>query len=107
MTCNFSYNNLTGTISSVLLLQNMALTSFTGNNGLCGSPLPPCDGSSDSNPTPPSSNSRRIFTTAAVAAGDDDGGGRGVEELSDQDSGARVRFKDGSVSVLVVFQVVE
>ncbi|MFS7966154.1 putative non-specific serine/threonine protein kinase [Helianthus anomalus] len=77
ITCNFLYNNLTGPIPSVLLLQNMALTSFTGNNGLCGSPLPPCDGSSDSNLTPPSSNSRRIFTMAAVAAGDDDGGGGG------------------------------
>ncbi|KAM0963427.1 hypothetical protein ACFX13_022831 [Malus domestica] len=41
--CNFSYNDLTGALPSTPLFQNMDISSFIGNKGLCGGSLGGCN----------------------------------------------------------------
>jgi hypothetical protein len=67
--CNFSYNNLTGSIPQVSLFLNMSISSYIGNEGLCGGPLRACGG--DSVPSLESADSPRgkIITIIAAAVG--------------------------------------
>ncbi|KAI8566640.1 hypothetical protein RHMOL_Rhmol02G0057100 [Rhododendron molle] len=43
LACNFSYSDLSGPLLSVKLFQNMAASSFIGNEGLCGGRLGDCN----------------------------------------------------------------
>ncbi|KAF3553748.1 hypothetical protein F2Q69_00017190, partial [Brassica cretica] len=72
--CNFSYNNLTGPLPLTPLFQNMTLTSFLGDKGLCGGHLRSCDSnlSSWSNLSPLRSGSarrRRIIVILSSVVG--------------------------------------
>ncbi|KAK4754760.1 hypothetical protein SAY87_008517 [Trapa incisa] len=74
ISCNFSYNDLWGPLPSPSVLDNMSISSFLGNRGLCGGPLDSCDSSTDSIHLPPVSNSRnprlgKIMAIAAAAIG--------------------------------------
>ncbi|KAL0366790.1 UNVERIFIED_CONTAM: putative leucine-rich repeat receptor-like protein kinase [Sesamum radiatum] len=72
--CNFSYNDLTGPLPSVQLFQNMSISSFMGNKGLCGGPLGNCTGSTpfDTFPSPVGSMDAprgKIITIVAAVIG--------------------------------------
>uniref|UniRef100_A0A5B6ZPS8 Protein kinase domain-containing protein n=1 Tax=Davidia involucrata TaxID=16924 RepID=A0A5B6ZPS8_DAVIN len=72
--CNFSYNDLTGSLPSISLFQNMAISSFIGNKGLCGGPLGYCSGTSSFNSVPPSlkgvdARRGKIITAVSAAVG--------------------------------------
>lgn len=73
MDCNFSYNDLTGPLPPIPLFQNMAISSFIGNKGLCGGPLIGCsvNPSLHSVPSLESGGTRRgkIVTVIAGAVG--------------------------------------
>ena len=42
--CNFSFNELSGSIPPFKQIQKIDSSSFMGNKGLCGAPLKPCNG---------------------------------------------------------------
>ncbi|CAI0436705.1 unnamed protein product [Linum tenue] len=72
--CNFSYNDLSGPVPPVPIFQNMDLTSFIGNKGLCGGPLGYCGGDpTSSTVVPPLVNADRlrskIITLVAAVVG--------------------------------------
>ncbi|KAE9450642.1 hypothetical protein C3L33_17457, partial [Rhododendron williamsianum] len=71
--CNFSYNDLSGPLPTVALFQNMAMSSFIGNKGLCGGPFGNCNGNSSFNSIPPSKGlgapRGEIIPIVAVAVG--------------------------------------
>ncbi|KAK0608064.1 hypothetical protein LWI29_025007 [Acer saccharum] len=71
--CNFSYNDLSGPLPPIPLFQNMAISSFIGNNGLSGGPLGNCDENPSFGSIPPlkcvTTSLGRIITTVAAAVG--------------------------------------
>ncbi|MCD7445990.1 hypothetical protein HAX54_024694 [Datura stramonium] len=73
MGCNFSYNNLTGPLPDVPLFQNMDVSSFIGNNGLCGGLLGGCNESPPFNSNPPIKSAGaprgKIVTIVAAVVG--------------------------------------
>ncbi|CAI9771196.1 unnamed protein product [Fraxinus pennsylvanica] len=68
--CDFSFNDLTGPLPSVQLFQNMSISSFIGNKGLCGGPLGNCSGSTpfDKIPSVRSSDASQGKVITVVAA---------------------------------------
>ncbi|PHT33044.1 putative leucine-rich repeat receptor-like protein kinase [Capsicum baccatum] len=74
MSCNFSYNNLTGPLPNIQLFQNMDVSSFIGNKGLCGGLLGGCDESPPFNSDPlvksaGASRGKIVTVVAAVVVG--------------------------------------
>ncbi|KAK8639280.1 hypothetical protein V6N13_137668 [Hibiscus sabdariffa] len=67
MVCNLSYNNLTGPLPTIPLFQNMPMSSFIENKGLCGRPLRNCmvDSSSSMLPAKNGTGGRIITIVAA------------------------------------------
>ncbi|XP_050130348.1 probable leucine-rich repeat receptor-like protein kinase At2g33170 [Malus sylvestris] len=71
--CNFSYNDLTGALPSTPLFQNMDISSFIGNKGLCGGSLGGCNVNSSPQSVPSLESGvthrSKIVTVIAAAVG--------------------------------------
>ncbi|KAM1380710.1 hypothetical protein ACFX2I_022404 [Malus domestica] len=71
--CNFSYNDLTGALPSTPLFQNMEISSFIGNKGLCGGSLGGCNVNSSPQSVPSLESGvthrSKIVTVIAAAVG--------------------------------------
>jgi hypothetical protein len=65
---NVSYNNLTGPLPPVPLFDNMVVTSFIGNKGLCGGQLGKCGSESPSSSQSSNSVSRPMGKIIAIVA---------------------------------------
>jgi hypothetical protein len=65
---NVSYNNLTGPLPPVPLFDNMVVTSFIGNRGLCGGQLGKCGSESPSSSKSSNSVSRPMGKIIAIVA---------------------------------------
>ncbi|TYI16425.1 hypothetical protein ES332_A08G253900v1 [Gossypium tomentosum] len=64
---NFSYNDLKGPIPSLPRLNNMAISSFIENRGLCGGPLGGCNPPLSSSPRVPDTKDKQIRLGKLVA----------------------------------------
>ncbi|KAJ4969466.1 hypothetical protein NE237_016167 [Protea cynaroides] len=67
MGCNVSDNDLTGSLPPIPLFENMDISNFIGNKGLCGGPLGACGVSPSSPSFPPISKGVRALVAKIIA----------------------------------------
>ncbi|KAL2533898.1 Leucine-rich repeat protein kinase family protein [Abeliophyllum distichum] len=64
-----SYNNLSGKIPHTGILQSIGLSSFVGNQDLCGAPTPTACSSLNDSSDPPNSNKKNPFFSSTLGGG--------------------------------------
>ncbi|KAL2511896.1 putative inactive receptor kinase [Abeliophyllum distichum] len=67
---NVSYNNLSGKIPDTRILQSIGLSSFVGNQDLCGAPTPTACSSLNDSSDPPNSNKKNPFFSSTLVVVD-------------------------------------